>query len=118
VTGAPFTTVVSRWALANYLTDGGGVPPELQYDSWSLHAVFSSLHTQNSNFFPKVYPLVPTVSAGRDVRLTGTLRAGSGIYHRATQPAGDPGFTLSFTAPSGEPIGAAAMPRVNVIRLQ
>ena len=47
VTGVPFTTVVSRWALANYVTDGGGVPPELQYDSWSLHAVYSSLHTQN-----------------------------------------------------------------------
>ncbi len=118
VTGVPFTTVVSRWALANYVTDGGGVPPELQYDSWSLHAVYSSLHTQNSNIFPKFYPLVPTISAGRAVMLTGTLRAGSGIYHRATQPAGDPGFTLSFTAPSGDPISPATMPRVNVIRLQ
>jgi len=118
VTGAPFTTVVSRWALANYVTDGGGVPPELQYDSWSLHAVYSSLHTQNSNIFPKFYPLVPTISAGRAVTLTGTLLAGSGIYHRATQPAGDPGFTLSFTAPSGGPVDAATMPRLNVIRLQ
>jgi len=117
VTGDPFTTVVSRWALANYMTDGGG-PPELQYDSWSLHAVYSSLHTQSPNTFRKFYPLEPTLSAGRDVNLSGTLRAGSGIYHRATQPAGDPGFTLSFTAPSGAPIDAAMLPRLNVIRLQ
>jgi len=118
VTGDPFPTVVSRWALANHLTDGVGVPPELQYVSWNLHAVYSSLHTQNSTAFPKSYPLVPTVSAGRDVNLSGTLRAGSGIYHRATQPPGDPGFTLSFTAPNGAPINPATMPRLNVIRLQ
>jgi len=118
VTGDPFPTVVSRWALANYLTDGVGGPPELQYVSWNLHAVYSSLHTQNSTAFPKFYPLVPTVSAGRDVNLSGTLRAGSGIYHRATQPPGDPGFTLSFTAPNGAPINPATMPRLNVIRLQ
>jgi len=42
---------VSRLGAGELLTDGGGVPPELQYDSWSLHAVFSSLHTQNSNSF-------------------------------------------------------------------
>jgi hypothetical protein len=118
VTGDPFTTVVSRWALANYLTDGLGIPPELQYVSWNLHAVYSSLHTQNSTGFPKFYPLVPTVSAGRDVNLSGTLRAGSGIYHRATQPAGDPGFTLQVTALNGAPINPATLPRLNVIRLQ
>jgi len=118
VTGSPFTTVVSRWALANYVTDRGGVPPELQYNSWNLHAVYSSLHTQNSNIFKQFYPLVPTISAGRAVSLSGTLRAGSGIYHRATQPPGDRGFTLSFTAPNGAPIDPATMPRLNVIRLQ
>ena len=64
VTGVPFTTVVSRWALATYVTDGGGVPPELQYDSWNLHAVYSSLHSQNSGVFPNFYPLVPPVSTG------------------------------------------------------
>ncbi len=118
VTGAPFTTVVSRWALANYVTDRGGAPPELQYNSWRLHAVFSSLHTQRPNTFKNFYPLVPTMSAGRDVNLTGALLSGSGIYHRATQPPGDPGFTLSFTAPNGGPFDAATMPRLNVIRLQ
>jgi len=118
VTGDPFTTVVGRWALANYVTDRGGAPPELQYDSWRLHAVYSSLHTQRPNTFKNFYPLVPTISAGRDVSVSGTLRAGSGIYHRATQPPGDPGFTLSFTAPNGAPINPATLPRLNVIRLQ
>jgi len=118
VTGAPFTTVVSRWALANYVTDRGGAPPELQYDSWNLHSVFSSLHTQRPQTFKNFYPLVPTIGPGRLVSLSGTLRAGSGIYHRATQPPGDPGFTLSFTAPNGGPIDPATMPRLNVIRLQ
>jgi len=118
VTGVPFTTVVSRWALANYVTDRGGAPPELQYDSWNLHSVFSSLHTQRPQTFRNFYPLVPTLGPGRLVSLSGTLRAGSGIYHRATQPPGDPGFTLSFTAPNGGPIDPATMPRLNVIRLQ
>jgi hypothetical protein len=118
VAGIPFTTVASRWALANYVTDRGGAPPELQYTSWSLHAVYSSLHAQRPNTFKSVYPLVPTLSAGRDVNVSGTLRAGSGIYHRATQPAGDPGFTLSFTPPNGGSIGANTLPRLNVIRIQ
>jgi hypothetical protein len=118
VTGAPFTTVVSRWALANYVTDRSGAPPELQYNSWRLHSVYSSLHTQRPNTFQNIYPLVPTISAGRDVNLSGTLLSGSGIYHRATQPPGDPGFTLSFTPPNGGPFDPATMTRLNVIRLQ
>jgi len=118
VTGTPFTTVVSRWALANYVTDRAGVPPELQYDSWNLHGVYSSLHTQSPQNFKNFYPLIPAVSAGRDVNVSGMLLAGSGIYHRATQPPGGPGFTLSFTAPNGTPINPATTPRLNVIRLQ
>ena len=118
VTGDLFETIVSRWALANWVTDAGGAPPELRYDSWNLHSVYISLHTQRPQLFPNFYPLVPTISAGRDVNLSGTLRAGSPIYHRATQPAGDPGFTLSFTAPNGGLLSAARKPRLNVIRLQ
>jgi len=118
VTGDQFDDIVSRWALANWVTDVGGAPDTLKYLSWNLHSVYSSLHTQRPNLFPNFYPLVPTISAGRDVNLSGTLRSGSPIYHRATQQAGDPGFTLSFTAPSGGLINAAFKPRLNVIRLQ
>ncbi len=116
VTGAPFATVVGRWALANYITDRGGAPPELQYDSWNLHSVYAALH--NANVFRKPYPLVPDSAAGRDAVFTGTLRAGSGIYFLATQPAGDPGFAISFTASNGSKITPAFLPRLNVMRLQ
>jgi hypothetical protein len=117
VTGNQFEDIVSRWALANWVTDAG-VPPELQYNSWNLHSVYSSLHTQRPNLFPNFYPLVPTTSAGRDVNMSGTLRSGSPIYHRVTQPAGDPGFTLSVRSANGGQINAAFKPRLNVIRLQ
>ena len=117
VTGDPFATVVSRWALANYVTDRG-TPPELQYNSWNLHAVYSSLHTQSQSTFKKFYPLVPISMAARTINLIGTLRAGSGLYLLIDQPAGDPGFTLSFTAPNGDLINSGVVPRLNVMRLQ
>jgi hypothetical protein len=116
VAGDPFETVVSRWGLANWVTDDPTALAELKYDSWNLHAVYAALHARN--VFPKVYPLVPTVSPGRFVNLAGLLHAGSGIYHRATQAAGDPGFTLKFVTSSGAVISASLTPRLNVIRLQ
>jgi hypothetical protein len=117
VTGEPFATTVSRWVLAPWLTDISGAPSELRYNSWALHSVYASLHSQ-SGTFSKAYPLVPTMTAGRGLTLSGTLRAGSGVYALAEQSAGDPGFTLSFTAPSGDVINAVLVPRLNVIRLQ
>jgi hypothetical protein len=117
VTGDPFATTVSRWALANYMTDRGQ-PVELQYTSWGFHSVFSSLHSQRPNLFPNFYPLNPPAFAGRDVDTSATLRAGSGIYIRATQPAGGAGFTLHLTAPNGALINPAYVPRLNVVRLQ
>lgn len=117
-TGQPFATTVSNWALANWMTDIGGAPAQLRYDSWGLHAVFSSLHTQRPTLFPNVYPLIPPVSVGRDLDLSDTLRAGSGVYVRATQSAGAPGFTLHLTTPSGALINSSYVPRLNVIRLQ
>jgi uncharacterized protein YodC (DUF2158 family) len=117
VTGVPFETVVTRWALAIYVTDRGGTPPELQYVSWDLHAVYAQLHGRAPDGFPKTYPLVPLQFVGRYVAVTGTLRAGSGIYFRLTQPAADPGFTLSFTGTNGLPIAASFVPRVSVMRL-
>jgi hypothetical protein len=116
-TSDQFEDIVSRWGLANWVTDL--TPhPELKYDSWNMHSVYSSLHTQRPNLFPNVYPVSPSVSAGRDVALSGTLRSGSPIYHLATQPAGDLGFTLSFTAPNGALISSAMKPRLSVYRLQ
>src|SRR5947209_4735811 len=120
VTGVPFETVVSRWALANYVSDlpGFAAPPELKYDSWSYRSTFASLNAQVDTVFKKPFPLVPTVSEGRSVLLTGTLRAGSGIYHRATQSPGDPGFTLQFTSANGGLFNVSLVPRLNVIRIR
>ena len=56
--------------------------------------------------------------AARTINLIGTLRAGSGLYLLIDQPAGDPGFTLSFTAPNGDLINSGVVPRLNVMRLQ
>jgi hypothetical protein len=117
-TGDQFEDVVSRWGIANYVTDISTAPAELRFVSWNLHTVFSSLHTQRPALFPNFYPVNPTVSAGRDVNLSGTLHAGSPIYQIATQPAGDGGFTLSLTAPNGALISASMKPRLNVYRLQ
>jgi hypothetical protein len=117
VTGDPFSTVVTRWALALYATDRGA-PPELQYDSWNLHAVYSSLHTQSPNVFKKFYPLQPPSLVARNMNLIGTMHAGAGIYLIGTQPANDPGFTLSFTAQNGAPIDAQFGPRMTIMRLQ
>ncbi|HXE82093.1 MAG TPA: hypothetical protein VN513_02030 [Gemmatimonadales bacterium] len=117
-TGDQFEDVVSRWGLANYVTDIASAPAELKFVSWDMHAVFASLHTQRPALFPNVYPVNPTVSAGRDVNMSGTLHSGSPIYVIANQPAGDPGFTLSLTAPNGALISSAMKPRLNVYRLQ
>jgi hypothetical protein len=83
-----------------------------------LHAVYSSLHTQSPNVFKKFYPLQPPSLVARNMNLVGTMHAGAGIYLIATQPASDPGFTLSFTAQDGAPISPSFAPRMSVMRLQ
>jgi hypothetical protein len=121
-TGDSFTTVVTRWALANWVSDlpGFTAPPELQYDSWAFRTTYASLHAdpQVGSSFPKVFPLTPTFSAGRSVSLTGTLRAGSGAYHHALQAPSAPGFTLFFSTSGAGPLDPALVPRLNVIRIR
>ena len=120
VTGDPFETVVARWALANYVSDlpAFTAPTELKYDSWLFRSTFASLNAQADSTFKKPFPLVPTLSEGRSVLLTGTLLAGSGIYHRATQSPGDQGFTLQFTSSNGGLFNGSLVPRLNVIRIR
>jgi hypothetical protein len=121
VTGDSFATVASRWVLANYVSDlpNFAAPPELKYDSWSYRTTFASLSMQDTTgTFKKPFPLMPTVSEGRSVLLTGSLHAGSGLYHRATQAVGDPGFTLLFSTSGGGPLNPAFGPRLNVIRIK
>jgi hypothetical protein len=124
-TGQPFETVVSRWALANWVSDlpGFTAPPELTYKSWAFRTTYGSLYAQDTvggppQNFKKPFPLTPAQSAGRFVNLNGTLRAGSGIYHRATQAPFTPGFTLLFSDAGGGPLSPTFTPRLNVIRIK
>ena len=120
-TGHGFDTTVTRWALSNWVSDlpGFATPPELSDTSWHFRTrTFASLHQQNPNTFPFAYPLVPTVSAGSAVSLSGTLRSGSGVYGRALQAPGAPAFTLLFSGSGAGALPAAVVPRLTVIRIR
>jgi hypothetical protein len=119
-TGAPFSRTVTRWALANWVSDlpAFTAPPELRYKSWAFRTTYGGLHAQDSVAFKKPFPLTPTTSDADGVNFSGTLRAGSGVYHQAFQPAGDGPFALRFIAPNGFPLPRDYMPRLSVIRIR
>jgi hypothetical protein len=118
-TSVPFATTVTRWALANWVSDlpGFAAPAELRYTSWSFRSLFASVSAQDPFDFPAPYPLVPLAAPGTRMSLTGILDAGSGAYVRALQGPGGAGFSLLLNA-GAAPIAAAIAPRVDVIRLR
>ena len=120
LTGQPFEQTVSRWALANWVSDlpGFTAPSEAQYTSWHFRRTFASLHAQDSTDFPLAYPLVPLVATPTTVSLTGKLLAGSGFYQRVLLPPGAAAFSLRFNDPSGAAVSAAVVPRLNVLRIR
>ena len=120
VAGIPFATVVGRWALTNWVDDHPTflAPAALTYKSWNFRSAFAQLNTQNPTRFPAPFPLVPTSSEGNAVDLSGTLRAGSGLYHRALHPPSAPAFVLTFRAPDGWALAPSHTPRLNVIRIR
>ena len=119
-TGQPFGQTVSRWALANWVSDlpGFTAPSELKYTSWHFRTTFASLHSQNANAFPLAYPLVPTLSAGNAINISGKLWSGSGEYVRAVQPAGGAAFTLHLSANGTTAVSPAVVPRLVVLRIR
>ena len=120
-TGHSFDTTVTRWALANWVSDlpGFTTPAELSDTSWHFRTrTFASLHQQDPGDFPLPYPLVPVVSAGSAVNLSGTLRSGSGVYARALQGPGAPAFSLFFSRDGTAALPGAIVPRLNVIRIR
>jgi len=121
-TGHAFDTTVTRWALANWVSDLTGfaftAPPELTYTTWHFRTTFASLHTQDATDFPLPYPLVPTISAGAATNVSGVLRSGTGVFHRAFQAPGAPGFALFFVRSGTTPLPAAIVPRLSVIRVR
>ena len=120
-TGQPFTTSVTRWALANWVSDlpGFAAPSELQYTSWHFRTItFPSLNSQDPGDFPLPYPLVPARSGGATANTSGTLTSGSGDYVRVFQPPMGAAFSLHFTKDGASPLSAALVPRLDIIRIR
>jgi hypothetical protein len=118
LTGIPFDQTVARWALALWVSDlvqpGFTAPPELRYRSWAFRSTYGAL---SPSVFARPYPLVPGVTIGANVDVSGTLRSGSGVYERVLHPPG-PSFTLQLADPNGGPMHAALEPRITVIRVR
>ena len=104
----PWDTTVTRWALANWVSDlpGFTAPPELTYTSWRFRAEYP------------FYPLVPSASAGSAVDRSGRLRSGSGVYHRAFQGPSEPAYTVLFRSTATTPFPAGLRARLNVLRIR
>jgi hypothetical protein len=124
-TGQSFELLLERWALANWVSDlpGFTAPSELQYKMWRFRSDYGTVKTAcaaalNTGSLPATLPLVPGVGAGSGVNLTGVLRAGSGAYVRAQQPAGASRFALLFSNAAGGALRGSLVPRLNVIRIQ
>lgn len=116
--GLPFATLDERWALATWVSDlpGFTAPGELHYTSYSLRQLFDDLYTVYPTYFPRPFPLAPAPAAPGTLDLTGSLRAGSGLYllvHQAPRGAAD---TLHVNA-GAAPLPAALVPQFAVIRL-
>jgi len=116
----PFDALVTRWALANWVSDlpGFTAPPELTYTSWHFRRTFASLNAQDPADFPRPFPLVPTASAGSAVNLAGTLQAGSGVYDRALQGPSGPAFSLRFSRDGSAALPSLIVPRLALIRIR
>jgi hypothetical protein len=124
-TGTAFTTLVTRWSLANYVSDlpGFAAPSRLQYKMWRFRTDYGTLKTRcagvlNTGQLPSTLPLVPAVGTASGVNLSGVLRAGSGTYFRAQQDAGTAAFTLLLSDATGRRLLPSLVPRLNVIRIQ
>ncbi len=118
-TGEGWERLVTRWFMANSMSDYTGVtvPSFLEYSSWDFKATYESMHTNDQAKFPRPFPLSPLVSNGGVFSRQGTLPAGSGDYVFVHLNAGSDGFEVTFTGPGGEPLGSGA-PRLSVIRIK
>jgi hypothetical protein len=119
-TGQPFTTLVTRWALSNWVSDlpGFSPPPELRDTSWHFRTTFAALHALDVTDFPLAYPLVPAAGAGSQISIGGTVRSGSGSYVRVFQAPSGAGFSLHFTRDGSAALSAALVPRLDIIRIR
>lgn len=118
--GEPFATLAARWMLGNYVSDlpNFTAPPELRLTTWSLRQTYSNLHEQAPDVFDRPFPIEPLRFVGGTFEANGTIRSGSGTYFLVLQKPMQRGFTFEFTGPTGEPLPASAVARLNVIRVK
>jgi hypothetical protein len=121
-----FPTLVSHWALANYLSDlpNFPTPPELKYTSWQFRTVFDTLRQSviyainDSVDFSPPWPLIPRQLPAATLTLNGMLRSGTGYYVTAVQAPHDPAFALLFSSPTFTALPAHIGARLNIVRLR
>jgi hypothetical protein len=118
-TGTPFATLLGRWALALYVSDLPSFSPDplLTYHTWKFRTTFASLHQQDPNDFPRVFPLVPTAT-GSAFSLSGSVSSGSAEYVDITVPAGSATFSVTFTGAGGRAFPKGGNPQLAVVRIR
>jgi hypothetical protein len=119
-TGEDFSTLVSQWQLANYLTDLPGFTPStdrLTYTTLNLRSIFQA--NFGNGIFQKPYPLTPDETSDATYQHSGVLRAGSGKHVLITRPAGsgEIGFILT-SGGNSSPIPSSVKPRIALARVQ
>ena len=118
-TGLAFATLDERWALAAWVSDLPGFTPpgELRYTTYSWRQLFADVNSSiYQSYFPRPFPLVPTLATPGTLNVSGSLRAGSGLYllvHQAPRGGAD---TLHVN-PGTAPLPATLVPQFAVIRL-
>jgi hypothetical protein len=119
VVGLPFATTVERWALANFVSDlpTFNAPGELQFTSWSFRFIYGQLTLVYPQVFQLAFPLVPALVSPGSTDLTGSLRAGSGIYLLVQQRPGGGADTVHVNA-GGSPFPSTLVPQFAVIRIR
>jgi hypothetical protein len=113
-TGTDFSTLVGEWQLANVLTARSGFSEatgRLRYTSWNLGSVFPAT-------FGEPYPLQPDTATAQPYSHIGVLVPGSGRHLEVIQEPMSPEVDVQLSAPGGDPVSAAMLPRIAVARMR
>jgi hypothetical protein len=113
-TGSDFSSEVSQWQLANYLTSISGFPDpsgRLRYTSWDFASVFPAT-------FGEGYPLQPDSVTTGPYQHSGMLLPGSGRHLRVIQSGPGAEVDVLLASPTGTQVDASMVPRIAVARVR